>query len=273
MEESKEEWRPIAGYEWLYEVSNLGNVDSLNNYRRKQKRLRMVVSLDRNGYCQVLLSKKNKAKCYKIHRLVAMAFIPNPNNLPCINHKDEDKHNNFVYINEDGSLDLEKSNLEWCTVKYNNNYGTRKKRLSEKISFPVIQLTLDGKYIKKFNSITEAAKATYSRCSDIGYVCRGKMEQTNGFKWMYVDKEKNELAKLFKKERNERTIKNRNKGYEKHSRPVVQLSLSGDFIKEYRSVRFAGKETGINPSCIQGVCYHRRKTTNGYIFKFKDEIL
>lgn len=259
--EVKEEWMPVVGYEGFYEVSNLGNIDSLNDYNRKQKRKRLKPNIGAKGYSYVVLSNRIKRKTIKVHRIVAMAFIPNPQGFPVINHKDENKLNNCA------------DNLEWCTIKYNVNYGTGIERRIRKTQCPVIQLSLQGVEICRYESITDAAKETGSRKGDIVAVCRGKIDKTNGFKWMYVDKEMKEASIVFKKERKERTIKNKNRGYEKNSRHVVQLSLDGNFIKEYRSTRVAAKETGINLSYIQDFCYHRRKKTNDYIFKFKDEIV
>ena len=109
----KEEFRPIKGYEGLYEVSNLGNV-------RNVKTGRILKSFDnKRGYLTIRLSKNGKSSKFYIHRLVAEAFISNPNNYPVINHKDEIKTNNSI------------DNLEWCTQKYNINYGTRAIRQKE----------------------------------------------------------------------------------------------------------------------------------------------
>ena len=113
-----EEWRDIEGYEGLYQVSNLGRVKSLARVVMRsdgkpntvnEKILKDGIT---KGYCAVVLCKDRKKKMYKVHRLVAMAFLSNPHNLPEVNHKDENKKNNRV------------DNLEWCTSLYNNNYGT-----------------------------------------------------------------------------------------------------------------------------------------------------
>ena len=101
-----EEWKNVIGYEGLYEVSNIGNVRSV--IRNKLLRLSKT-----KGYIQVYLYKNGIRTGLKVHRLVAQAFIPNPDNLPQVNHKDEDKTNNSV------------ENLEWCNAKYNVNYGHR----------------------------------------------------------------------------------------------------------------------------------------------------
>lgn len=114
----KQIWREIPGYEGLYQVSNTGRVRSLNyNGTRKTKVLKQIT--DKLGYKRVNLFKNNKKKNYLVHRLVALAFIPNPNNYPIINHKDENPSNNYY------------KNLEWCTYEYNNNYGTKKQKISE----------------------------------------------------------------------------------------------------------------------------------------------
>ena len=112
-----EEWRDIEGYEGLYQISNLGRVKSFPRPTTPGGILKTIKRKD--GYCSIKLSKNGKVKKVLVHRLVAKAFIPNTNNLPIINHKDENPSKNIV------------DNLEWCDYKYNNNYGTLPKRLSE----------------------------------------------------------------------------------------------------------------------------------------------
>lgn len=107
-------WKPIANFE-NYEISNYGRVKSLNYNHANQERI-LVPEVTKKGYLRICLSKNNIKYKFRIHRLVAEAFIPNPDNLPQVNHKDEDKINNCVY------------NLEWCDNKYNNNYGTKIER-------------------------------------------------------------------------------------------------------------------------------------------------
>jgi len=112
-----EEWRPIVGYEGLYEVSNLGRVRS--NARRKCRGGIVKPVASGSGYLAVTLSKESATSRRLVHRLVAEAFLDNIENLPVVNHKDEDKTNNCA------------SNLEWCTVSYNNTYGTKIARMIE----------------------------------------------------------------------------------------------------------------------------------------------
>ena len=132
-----ETWKPITGYEGLYEVSNLGNVASLN-YKGKGVRRVLKQSKNTHGYPQVVLKPRGeKCKCFMTHRLVAKGFIPNPNNLPFVNHEDETRDNNNV------------DNLEWCTRRYNNTYGTarermRAKQINKQQSIPVVATSPNG---------------------------------------------------------------------------------------------------------------------------------
>lgn len=135
-------WYDVANYEGYYQVSNFGSVRSFDRYvpnawgngLRLMKGKILKAGKDGNGYKQVNLYIDKNSKMVYIHRLVAETFLPNPNNYPYVNHKDEDKTNNFVWVNPDGSIDPEKSNLEWCSAKYNVNYGTRNKRAGKKLT-------------------------------------------------------------------------------------------------------------------------------------------
>lgn len=123
----KQIWRDIPNYEGLYQVSNTGRVRSLN-YRRTAKTKVRKQGTNKLGYKNVNLCKDGKRKGYLVHRLVAQAFIPNPNNYPVVNHKDENPSNNTVW------------NLEWCTQEYNINYGNCKQKIKEAKSDNVLYI-------------------------------------------------------------------------------------------------------------------------------------
>ena len=174
-----EEWRDVKGFEGLYQVSNLGRVRSLNYLHTGKERV-LKQCKNNHGYQQVTLYKDGKVKKGKVHRLVAEAFIPNPDGLPCVNHIDECKTNNIV------------TNLEWCTVKYNTNYGTGIERMAKvqrnhpNRSTPVYQYTLDGSLVRSYLSTHEAARQTgYSR-GNICACCYGKRKKAYGYIWSYA---------------------------------------------------------------------------------------
>ena len=184
-------WRDISGYENLYMVSSYGRIKSLGNGCSNASKERILKqSTNTKGYLHVHLCKNGKDKNFRVHRLVAEAFIPNPNNLPEVNHKDENKQNNFVYINEDGTVDLEKSNIEWCDHTYNVNYGSRtektiKKLTNGKHSKQVLQYDLDGNIIAEFSSIMEVERQLGFANNNISKCCKGKYKQAYGYKWQY----------------------------------------------------------------------------------------
>ena len=177
-------------YEGLYKVSNLGRILSLN-YRRTGKAKLMNPGTDKKGYLKVNLSKNGETKTCKVHRLVAEAFLSNPENLPQVNHKDEDKTNNFVFLNEDGSVNKEKSNLEWSTPKENSNHGTRNERVAKANtngirSKPVLQLSLSGELIREWPSTNECGRNGFCQ-SLVCLCCNGKLKSHKGFRFMYKE--------------------------------------------------------------------------------------
>ena len=165
-------WKDVEGFEGLYKVSSFGRIKSI----RKNK---FLSPYSVGNYLAVKLYDNYRIKVYLVHRLVALHFIPNPTNLPEINHKDEDKHNNYLY------------NLEWCDRVYNCNYGTGKIRLGIKSSFnkrkPVEQLTMEGEVVQIFNSAQEAGQCLNKYPSHISSCCHNKRTSAFGFKWRFTD--------------------------------------------------------------------------------------
>ena len=169
----EEIWKDIEGYEGKYMVSNFGRVKSLKdrygNYREKI----FKPCNDGHGYYFVLLCSNGKPKPFKIHRLVAQTYIPNPDNLDQVNHKDENKQNNCV------------NNLEWCTCKYNNCYGSRNERMSKSRSKKVACYK-DGKIIKIYNAIKDVEKDGFYH-SNVCRCCKGQYKSSGGYTWRYID--------------------------------------------------------------------------------------
>ena len=133
----------------------------------------MKNQIARNGYESVLLCANNSPKFYYIHRLVATAFIPNPDNLSQVNHKDENKANNCI------------SNLEWCTQKYNLNYGTGNKRRARSKSKKVLQFKTDGTFVKEWESTMDAQRNLGFDHANISKCCRNIRKSAYGFLWKY----------------------------------------------------------------------------------------
>lgn len=165
-------WKDIEGYEGLYQVSNKGRVMNVRNGKLK------ALYYGTGGYKRVMLWKNNESKNYSVHRLVAKAFIPNPDNLPQVNHKDECNTNNVV------------ENLEWCTVDYNLSYGTRVQRIIDKQkngkrSKKVYQYTISNELVCVYPSLAECGRNGYD-IADVSKVCHGVYKQYNGYRWSHT---------------------------------------------------------------------------------------
>lgn len=174
----EEIWKSIKDYE-DYEISNLGRIKSYKNNKERLLKPRK----DKDGYMKIDLCKDNKKKTHKLHRLVAQAFLANPENKPEVNHKDEDKTNNCA------------SNLQWVTSRENANYGTRNERVANANSIPVVQLDLQGNYINVHQSATQVERELGFYNTHIIKCCKGKLDSAYKFKWQYL-KDKEFLTEL-----------------------------------------------------------------------------
>lgn len=186
----QEIWKAIEGFEGLYEVSNHGNVRSLDRivhhsreFTREQKGNLLKPQPDKENYLTVSLYINGKPHRYKVHRLVALAFLENTNNHKEVNHKDEDKQNNRA------------DNLEWCDRKYNENYGTKRQRQLEhtdfkargaKLTKAVLQLSETGEVIRRWKSLTEIKATMGYSMGNISMACNGKYTKPlYGYRWRW----------------------------------------------------------------------------------------
>lgn len=181
----QEEWRPVVGYEGLYEVSNLGRVRSVDRKREVSdtckaacfypSRIKKVV-YRKDGRVAVALCKNGINRPHCIHRLVAEAFLPNPNNYPEVNHINENPSDNRLV------------NLEWCSVLYNRQYGTRGHRIAYTLSRSCIATYPNGA-TAWFSGIHTAGFITGINFRNIHSVCQGKRKHAGGIAWKFADEE------------------------------------------------------------------------------------
>ena len=256
----EEVWKAIPNFDG-YEASSFGRIRSwwtVGGKRRiglgKGSRKRVLSNtpklhkfhLDKDGYQITSLTGNDGIhRSMKVHRLVAMAFIPNPGNLPQVNHKNENKSDNNV------------ENLEWCDGTYNINYGTALRRIALKKMKRVARYDLNGNYIDSFESAEEAIMKTGIR--HIRSVCTKKRNIAGGYQWRYTDNTEN-IAPYCKKT------------YVAKNRKIVECyDLKGNFVRTYDSITEAAVDNKVSTGSITGALHGRQHSSAGYMWKFSNE--
>lgn len=189
MQRKKELWLPVKGYEGRYEVSNYGNVVSLN-YRQTGEKRPLIIKTGKDGYLRVTLCKKSICKSILVHRLVAEAFIPNHGNKPFVDHIDTDRKNNCVW------------NLKWCDRKENANNPITLKRMGDNLrnlkriygkqmamkrKIKVAQYTLDGELVRVWDSAKDIEISLSIPNPEICNCCKGNRKTARGYIWKYYN--------------------------------------------------------------------------------------
>lgn len=245
-----EVWRAVIGWEHSHEVSNMGRVRSLDRttiqgVKIKGKILSPFKQKTRtknntNPYLFLQLNCDGRAKTYPVHRLVAMAFIPNdnPKEKTEVNHLDEDCSNNRA------------DNLEWCTHTDNINYGSRNRRQSQ--SNPrrreVDQYTIDGNFVARYYSATEAAKIFNGDSGNISAACRGITNTAYGYVWKYSHgKQSKKVRRVLPEERK-----------------LIQLTIDGKFVAKHDTLADAVAAVGAKPCALFAALYRGCGICKGY---------
>lgn len=275
----KDSGKTAGGYKWRYggkmedeqirkrrqieeECAGWARLDEFPRYKISKdgriysEKVRNIIELkSAHTYFRLpLKTKGGETKNMAIHRLVALAYIPNPNNLPVVNHIDGNKFNNSA------------ENLEWTSYQNNAKHAARigltrtggksgtRYITNSPFAIKVGKYTLEDKLICIYDSISRAAKDNDTEGTYIMRVCQGKQKTLRGYKWKYLGKpNKHRIQKTFPK-----------------ARKVGKYSLDGEFMKSYATLTNASVEMGCSKSSIMKVCQGKQKTTAGYIWKYME---
>lgn len=253
----QEVWKDVKGYEGIYQVSNLGKVKSLERYQKdKSQRNRhykeRILKLMKNkyGYLIVDLKKDGRRKASTVHRLVAVAFISNPENKPCINHIDGNKQNNSI------------QNLEWCTYHENlihafaTGLKTCKYGIEHHNHAEINQYDLQGNFIKLWYGFHEINRILGFNCANISACCSKRQHTAYGFIWRY----KNDNF----------PVSSTHKKHKPWTKKKVVCLTNG---VAYNSLSEASKCTGATVGQISSVCRGERKQTKGMVFRYEQDYI
>ena len=255
----EEIWKDVIGYETLYKISNLGRIYSLTKQSLKSTRKKS------NGYIICDLCKNGKVNTKHIHRLVAEAFIPNPNNYLEVNHKDGNKTNNCV------------NNLEWCSKKQNMEHAVKTGLIKTGVNHPLYgrtlseetkkkmrenhfdnskkinQYDLDGNFIKTWDSVQSAIN--YYNNKAIEFCCKKRRKSASGFQWQFYENNTNNIEK------------HKNNWIKK----INQYDVDGNFIQQYNSIKEVCEKFNVFSSNVTMCCQGKQKTLKGFVFKYANE--
>lgn len=242
-----ENWKPCPEFENKYLISNYGRILGIGTYNtcKKYDLIKQHKKNGRNGYMQVRLYDNGRARTIETHTLVAKAFIPNPNNLPMVNHKDEDKTNNKV------------SNLEWCNCKYNVRYSN---------AIKVDVYDLNGNLIETLESISDAAKKYNISTADVCRSCKSKKYSSIHKLWQFRYSGDAFIYKPIPKSHNKNGLKR-----EDYYKKVIKYDLLGNKITEYPNITKAAQDNNDARSNIRKCCKREVKTSLGFIYAFPND--
>lgn len=263
MDDKIEVWKPVVGFENHYEVSSLGRVKSVikatrpdgSLYNARERILKLQDS--GNGYLKIHLRGSGPKKRHYVHRIVALAFIPNTENKPCIDHINTIRDDNRV------------ENLRWCTMRENlRNPISRARYLKSRETWDIIKINkinqernnsvaskkvyqydINGCYLRSFDSVIEAARWLNVRTKLLATECNRRQHYYKGFLWYYT---KHDTVPKYKPRR----------------KRVLQFNMQGELIKEWETISSACDYYN-NPGILE-VCKGRRKTASGYLWKYKE---